>query len=90
MVAAAATALPKLRAPLLVYLGAVALTRVLFGAHFPLDVIVGAMLGWETGLFAAGLAAAAGLLPPVARERRTLPELVHRRKPVVVPAVRDA
>jgi dolichol-phosphate mannosyltransferase len=90
MVAATATALPKLRTPLLLYLATVAITRMLFGAHFPLDVIVGAMLGWETGLFAAGLAAAAGLLPPVARERRTLPELVHRRKPVVVPAVRDA
>jgi len=83
MVAAAATALPKLRAPLLVYLGAVALTRVLFGAHFPLDVAVGAILGWEIGLFSAGLAAAAGLLPRPESERRTLHELGHARQPVV-------
>ncbi|CAN5503925.1 hypothetical protein BH20ACT17_BH20ACT17_06600 [soil metagenome] len=83
MVAAAASALPKLRAPLLLYLGAVALTRVLFGAHFPLDVVVGAILGWEIGLFSAGLAAAAGLLPRPESERRTLHELGHARQPVV-------
>lgn len=83
MVAAAATALPTLRPPLLVYLGAVALTRILFGAHFPLDVAVGAILGWEIGLFAAGLAAAAGLLPRPESERRTLQELAHARQPVV-------
>lgn len=83
MVAVAATALPKLRAALLLYLAAVALTRVLFGAHFPLDVAIGVILGWETGLFAAGLAAAAGLLPSPESERRTLPELVHWREPVV-------
>ncbi|CAA9498753.1 MAG: hypothetical protein AVDCRST_MAG67-1708 [uncultured Solirubrobacteraceae bacterium] len=90
MVAATAAALPKLRAPLAIYLGAVAITRMLFGAHFPLDVAVGAILGWETGLFAAGLAAAAGLLPQPERERRTLPELVHRREPVVTQAGSDA
>lgn len=86
MVAAAATALPKLRAPLVLYLVAVALTRMLFGAHYPLDVGIGAILGWEAGLFAAGLAASAGLLPQAERERRMLPELVRRRTPVVTQA----
>ena len=90
MVAAAATALPKLRTPLVLYLASIALTRMLFGAHFPLDVAVGAILGWETGVFAAGLAAAAGLLPAPERERRTLADLVHQRHPAVTPAVRDA
>lgn len=89
MVAAAATALPGLRAPLVLYLAAIALTRMLFGAHFPLDVAAGAILGWEAGLFAAGLAAAAGLLPQPGSERRTLPELVHGREPVVARAVRE-
>ena len=42
-----------------------ALTRVLFGAHFPLDVLVGAVLGYEFGLFAARLMASARLLPAV-------------------------
>ncbi|MDQ3677484.1 MAG: MFS transporter [Actinomycetota bacterium] len=83
MVAAAATTLPKLRAPLLLYLGAVAVTRILFGAHFPLDVAIGAILGWEVGLFAAGLAAAAGLLPRPQTERPTLPQLGPVRQPVV-------
>ena len=82
MAAAAATALPKLRTPLMLYVGAVALTRTMFGAHFPLDVGVGALLGWELGLFAAGLAAAAGLLPAPQQERHTLQELVHPR-PIV-------
>lgn len=90
MVAAAATALPRLRAPLVLYLAAIALTRMLFGAHYPLDVAIGAILGWETGLFAAGLAASAGLLAQPQRERRTLPELVQRGARVVSQAVRNA
>jgi membrane-associated phospholipid phosphatase len=46
-----------------VYVAAVAFTRVLFGAHFPLDVVVGAALGYELGLFTANLFANARLLP---------------------------
>ena len=63
MAAAAATALPVLRRPLLVYIVLVALTRVMFGAHFPLDVLVGAALGYELGTFSARLMASARMLP---------------------------
>ena len=63
MAAAAATAVPLLRRPLIAYVAVVAFTRVLFGAHFPLDVLVGAALGYELGLFSAGLLANARLLP---------------------------
>jgi membrane-associated phospholipid phosphatase len=63
MAAAAASAVPALRRPLLVYVALVALTRVLFGAHFPIDVIVGAIVGYEMGLFAARLMASARMLP---------------------------
>jgi membrane-associated phospholipid phosphatase/MFS family permease len=63
MATAAASAVRALRVPLLVYVVAVAFTRVLFGAHFPLDVLVGAALGYELGLFTAGLLANARLLP---------------------------
>lgn len=63
MAAAAAAAVRVLRWPLVVYVGAVAFTRVLFGAHFPLDVVVGAALGYELGLFTANLFANARLLP---------------------------
>ena len=59
-VAAAAMA-PRLRFPLLVYLAAIAVTRITFGAHFPLDVAVGAIIGWQVGLF---VACARRLLPP--------------------------
>jgi membrane-associated phospholipid phosphatase/MFS family permease len=77
MAAAAASAVRALRVPLLVYVAAVAFTRVLFGAHFPLDVLVGVALGYELGLFTAGLLANARLLPepmPVWSRRRALDE----------------
>jgi membrane-associated phospholipid phosphatase/MFS family permease len=63
MAVAAMVAVPALRAPLWVYVGAVALTRITFGAHFPLDVAAGAFFGYEIGLFSAALAQAVGLLP---------------------------
>ena len=63
MAAAAATAVPALRRPLIAYVALMALTRVTFGAHFPIDVVVGAVLGYELGLFAARLMASARLLP---------------------------
>jgi membrane-associated phospholipid phosphatase len=63
MASAAAVALPVLRKPLVAYVVLIGLTRILFGAHFPLDVLVGAVLGYEIGLFAARLMASARLLP---------------------------
>ena len=63
MATAAAAAVPALRRPLVAYVVVVGFTRVLFGAHFPLDVLVGAVLGYEFGLFAARLMASARLLP---------------------------
>ncbi len=63
MAAAAASAVPALRRPLLAYVALVALTRVMFGAHFPLDVLVGGIVGYELGLFAAHLMASGRLLP---------------------------
>ena len=63
MAVAAAAAVRALRVPLLAYVAAVAFTRVLFGAHFPLDVLVGAAVGYELGLFTAHLLANARLLP---------------------------
>ena len=63
LVAAAISVAHRLKWPLLAYLAAIAITRVTFGAHFPLDVIVGGVLGFELGLFSAALVRAAGLLP---------------------------
>ena len=72
LVAAAATMAPAC-APRFVYLAAVAITRVAFGAHFPLDVAVGAVIGWQVGLFSVALARAAKLLPAAPGERRSPP-----------------
>jgi predicted MFS family arabinose efflux permease len=63
LVAAAAAMAPPLRGVLLVYLGAVAITRMTFGAHFPLDVAVGAVIGTTVGRFSVALTRAVGLLP---------------------------
>ena len=63
LVVAAVVMAPALRVPGLVYLAAVAVTRITFGAHFPLDVVVGTIVGWQVGLFAVATTRAAGLLP---------------------------
>jgi membrane-associated phospholipid phosphatase len=63
MATAAGVAVPLLRRPLLAYVALIGVSRVLFGAHFPLDVVVGAVLGYELGLFTPRLLASARLLP---------------------------
>ena len=68
MAAAAAAAVPALRRPLIAYVAVIGFSRVLFGAHFPLDVLVGAVLGHELGLLAARLMASARLLPAAVPE----------------------
>jgi predicted MFS family arabinose efflux permease/membrane-associated phospholipid phosphatase len=60
---AAAAMAPRLRPVAFTYLAAVALTRMTFGAHFPLDVLLGTILGWQVGLFSVALTRAARLLP---------------------------
>ncbi len=74
---------PALRAPIWTYIGLIALTRITFGAHFPLDVVVGAAFGYEVGMFSAWLPHALGMtkrepvspLPrlPVPRRTRAAP-----------------
>jgi membrane-associated phospholipid phosphatase len=72
MASAAAAAVPALRRPLLAYVVLLGITRVSFGAHFPLDVVVGAALGYELGLFATRLMASARLLPTGSATRTAL------------------
>ena len=64
LVATAMSIAPKLRVPLLTYLAAIAVTRMTFGAHFPLDVLLGTIIGWQVGLATAALLRGARLLPP--------------------------
>ena len=48
-----ALAFPRLRALMWSYVAAVAFTRVMFGAHFPLDVVAGTAMGAGSALLAA-------------------------------------
>jgi membrane-associated phospholipid phosphatase len=48
-------AIPQLRGILLAYVAVNAVTRVAFGAHFPLDVIAGVALGYGSALAARSL-----------------------------------
>jgi undecaprenyl-diphosphatase len=55
---------PRLRAVLWAYVAVVAFTRVMFGAHFPLDTVAGTALGVASALLVASAFA-------YARARRT-------------------
>jgi membrane-associated phospholipid phosphatase/predicted MFS family arabinose efflux permease len=70
LVSAAAAMARRLRPALFLYLAAVAVTRIAFGAHFPLDVLLGTILGWQVGLFSVALTRAARLLPAAPARRR--------------------
>ncbi len=59
---AAMSTVPALRAPMWIYVAAIAITRITFGAHFPLDVVVGVVFGYEVGRFSAAFVHATGLL----------------------------
>ena len=63
LVVAIARLFPALRLPLLAYLAIIALTRVLFGAHFPLDVIAGTAIGYGSARAAEAFLAEMRLLP---------------------------
>ena len=55
---------PRLRYPLLAYVALNAFTRVLFGAHFPLDVIGGIVLGYGSARAVWLLFSQTGLIRP--------------------------
>jgi predicted MFS family arabinose efflux permease len=57
LAASAWFALPRLRGVLVAYIALNAVTRVVFGAHFPLDVVAGIALGYGSALAARSLLA---------------------------------
>ena len=71
IVVAGIAAVPWLRAPLWIYCGVIGLTRITFGAHFPLDVVAGMAFGYPVGLFAWELVCRLGLAGPRRERART-------------------
>jgi membrane-associated phospholipid phosphatase len=74
MASAAALVLPVLRWPMAIVTVVIAWSRMAFGAHFPLDVLAGALLGYAGAAFSVALFAALGLLPraePAAQRERS-------------------
>ncbi|MGH3084171.1 MAG: phosphatase PAP2 family protein, partial [Gaiellaceae bacterium] len=57
-----ARAFPRLRAPLWALVGLMGFTRVLFGAHFPLDTVAGILLGYVSARATYALFTESGLL----------------------------
>ena len=77
IVVAGMSAVPWLRVPFWVYCGVIGLTRITFGAHFPLDVLVGMAFGYPVGVFAWELVQRLGLAePPGKRGGRWMEEPV--------------
>ena len=76
---AAMSAVPALRGPLWGYVGLIALTRITFGAHFPLDVFAGLVFGAVVGRFCAAFAHEVGLLARPAALMPALPQPLLRR-----------
>ena len=86
LVVAASAMAPLLRIPAFAYLAAVAVTRVTFGAHFPLDVVVGTIVGWQVGLFAVAVTRAGRLLPQPADARASLRVASAMPVPIALPS----
>jgi membrane-associated phospholipid phosphatase/MFS-type transporter involved in bile tolerance (Atg22 family) len=72
---------PRLRTILWAYVVTVAFTRVLFGAHFPLDTVAGIALGYVSARAAYALFVDAGVLEAREGERRTLAAPLQRERP---------
>jgi membrane-associated phospholipid phosphatase len=90
LVAAAVRMAPALRYPAFAYLAAIAVTRMTFGAHFPLDVALGTIIGWQVGHFAVALTRAAGLLPQPERVARTRRAARAISAPIALPSAAPA
>lgn len=90
LVVAAATMAPLLRLPAFAYLAAIAVTRITFGAHFPLDVAVGTIVGWQVGLFSVAVMRTTGLLPQRIRSAIDLRSAMAISAPIAMPSAAPA
>ena len=78
---AAIAVVPALRGPVWIYVAAVAVTRIVFGAHFPLDVAAGVVFGYEVGRFSAAAAHAVGVLERTPASALPLPYPIPALRP---------
>jgi undecaprenyl-diphosphatase len=85
---ALALAFPRLRTVLWGYVAAVAFTRVMFGAHFPFDVVAGTALGTASALMVAS--AAQALSARTARSRTIRRASSAQPTPIAVPSAAPA
>jgi membrane-associated phospholipid phosphatase/predicted MFS family arabinose efflux permease len=90
LVAAAVTMAPLLRAPAFAYLAAIAVTRITFGAHFPLDVVLGTIVGWQVGLFSVAVMRTTGLLPQRSRSAGDRRPATPINAPMAMPSAAPA
>ena len=85
LAASAWFAVPKLRGALL-YIGLNAVTRVAFGAHFPVDVAAGVALGYGSALAGRSLVAQAMTLQaPAGTGFELSPGVAAARRVAVMP-----
>ena len=85
---ALALAFPRLRTALWGYVAAVAFTRVMFGAHFPGDVIAGTALGTASALMVASAAQAVAARSALRRSSREMANALAT--PTAVPSTAPA
>jgi membrane-associated phospholipid phosphatase len=85
---ALALAFPRLRTLLWGYVAAVAFTRVMFGAHFPFDVVAGTALGTASALMVASAAQWAATRSALRRTSRRASSA--QPMPMPVPSVAPA
>jgi predicted MFS family arabinose efflux permease/membrane-associated phospholipid phosphatase len=71
IVVAGMAAVPWLRGPFWLYCGVIGLTRITFGAHFPLDVLAGMAFGYPAGAFAWALVVRMRLVGSGPKPRRS-------------------
>ena len=85
---ALAFAFPRLRRVVWAYILAVAFTRVMFGAHFPLDTLAGVALGYGSALAVLALFRQVSL-PPPATHPGSRAALARESVAALMPAYRD-
>jgi membrane-associated phospholipid phosphatase len=78
---AIAIVFPRLRAILWAYVFAVAFTRVLFGAHFPLDTLAGVLLGYVSAQAVYAIFVEAGLFSRRELHPSRLTAMLQRQRP---------